>query len=583
VTAPLSWNLHGNDQLSAVLERLDRTVSHLDHTMRTAAAGAREYGRAVGAAEAPGKRLQATTTETGRRFDFFKEKLIATAVWLRTIAVIAGVALFSVASAAGVMGLKLAAANETAAVSFEVMLGSAEKAGAFLKKLQDFAAATPFEMPQLRNAASRLLAVGVEANRVIPLMTVLGDVTSGMGTGAEGIERAITALSQMRQKTKVTAEEMMQLTEAGIPAWQSLAAELHTTVADAMKQVERRTVDADEMFQALEHHASPALQRLTGMMKRQSTTLTGLWSTFKDNAGQALATFMEPALPGLKKLMEFGSVAIPAILSGIQAGTKQIGSIFAGSDVPQKLIDSLKALGEKIIPKLKESWDKIVKTIADNKEGLEKFGRFIADVIIPIFGTSLSTSIDTVTAAFQGVIWVTAHVVDAIRFMTGAMLANLRFILDAAVLTFGWVPELGPKLKAAQREFDKFAENIMAKLDALDGRQADVWINVHERGSKGEHGGPGIDELFGLAAKSKHAAGGGDIPGWNLYGEQGPELHFQPGGGMTMTAAATRAAMRGSDVIGVLRVIHQTPDGHTIREELLALKRRSGKSVLGLA
>jgi len=574
VSAPLTWNLHGNDQLSGVLERLDRTVGRLDRTMRGAAGEAREYGRAIGSTEAPGKRLHAITTESSRRFEVFRGRLVATAVWLKTIAVTASVALFTAANAAGAFGLKLAAANETAAVSFEVMLGSAEKAQAFLAKLMAFAAATPFEMPQLRDAASRLLAVGLEAQRVIPLMTVLGDVTAGMGTGAEGIARSITALTQMRQKTKVTAEEMLQLTEAGIPAWQTLAAELNTTVADAMKQVERRTVDADEMFQALEHHAGPALQRLTGMMKRQSTTLTGLWSTFKDNAGQALATFMQPAIPALKKLMEFGSTAIPAIFAAINKGAGQLRGIFKGSDVPSKLIDALRALGEKIMPKLQESWSKIVQTVQDNKEGLEKFGRFVAEVIIPIVGVSLFGAIDTITRAFAAVIVITAHVTDAVRLMTGLFLAQMRFIIDGAAHAFGWMPELGPKLRKAAADFDTFAAGVMDKLNALDGSTVRVkFVRVITH----------TPEEAGLRAGERatsHARGGQDTRGWNLYGEEGPELHWQPGGGQTLTAGQTRAAM-GDGVIGTLRVVHVTPDGRVLREELLKLKRNNGGRGLG--
>uniref|UniRef100_UPI0032997464 tape measure protein n=1 Tax=Salmonella enterica TaxID=28901 RepID=UPI0032997464 len=79
-----------------------------------------------------------------------------------------------------------------------------------LRKLADFAAKTPFDFPTLQKAASRLIAVGTEADRVIPIMTVLGDATAAMGTGAEGVDRAVMALQQMQVKGKVTGEEMLQ-------------------------------------------------------------------------------------------------------------------------------------------------------------------------------------------------------------------------------------------------------------------------------------------------------------------------------------------------------------------------------------
>ena len=80
-------------------------------------------------------------------------------------------------------GLKVASANEQAKISFTTMLGSAQKADVFLKQLQRFAATTPFEFPELQTAAQSLISAGIQANKVIPIMRTLGDVTAGMGTG----------------------------------------------------------------------------------------------------------------------------------------------------------------------------------------------------------------------------------------------------------------------------------------------------------------------------------------------------------------------------------------------------------------
>lgn len=52
-------------------------------------------------------------------------------------------------------GLKMASDNEQAAISFNTLLGSADKAQKFMSDLNEFAATTPFELPGLRTAASR--------------------------------------------------------------------------------------------------------------------------------------------------------------------------------------------------------------------------------------------------------------------------------------------------------------------------------------------------------------------------------------------------------------------------------------------
>lgn len=211
-------------------------------------------------------------------------------------AVVAGGALTGV-------GIKIAGNMEQAQIGFTTLLGSAEKADAFIKDMKAFAARTPFEFAGLQESASKLIAVGVEANRVIPLMTVLGDATSAVGTGAEGIDRAVTALSQMQQKGKVTGEEMLQLVEAGIPAWDALAAKLGVDVPRAQDMVSKGQVKVNDLFVALESKAGPALQRVTGMMDKQADSLQGLWSTIKDNFSIGLADAFASQIPELKRVM----------------------------------------------------------------------------------------------------------------------------------------------------------------------------------------------------------------------------------------------------------------------------------------
>jgi tape measure domain-containing protein len=212
-------------------------------------------------------------------------------------------------------GMQTAMDSELADIKFTQLLGSAGAAKAFITDLKDFAAKTPFDFPGLQDAGSRFLAVGVEANRVIPIMTTLGDATSIMGTGADGIDRATTALTQMAQKGKVTGEEMMQLTEAGVPAWDALAASMGVTTEEAMDLVSKGVVPADQMFQALESSSGDALGAMKGGMEDASKTMSGQWSTLKDTLGQGLGAIFTIALPPLTALLGF---VTGTLIPGIQ-------------------------------------------------------------------------------------------------------------------------------------------------------------------------------------------------------------------------------------------------------------------------
>lgn len=235
-------------------------------------------------------------------------------------------------------GLKIAAANEQAQISFETMLGSASKAQTFLGELRDFAAKTPFEFPELQTAASSLISVGVSADKVIPIMTSLGNATSGMGTGSEGIRRATYALQQMSAAGRISAEDLNQLRDAGIPVFDLLAKATGKTTEQVVAMKDAGALGKKEMqqlFAALETGAG--LERFTGLMDKQSQSLNGMLATFKDTFGQGLATAIEPAIPTVKRALEgltgalgyFLNTIVPAFVDFGRAVRDNIGPIAA--------------------------------------------------------------------------------------------------------------------------------------------------------------------------------------------------------------------------------------------------------------
>lgn len=224
-------------------------------------------------------------------------------------------------------GLSTAASMEQANISFTTMLGSADKANTFVAKLADFAAKTPFEFPGLQTSASTLLAAGINADKVIPIMKTLGDVTAGMGTGAEGVQRATKALQQMNAAGKITGEDLNQLRDAGIPVYDLLAAATGKTKEQvsalaASGKLGKKELDA--MMSALE--TGKGLEKFTangGLMIAQSQSLNGLWSTFTDNLQMGLGKAINPLIPALKDGLGgaatfLGDTAMPGLAKGLQ-------------------------------------------------------------------------------------------------------------------------------------------------------------------------------------------------------------------------------------------------------------------------
>ena len=197
---------------------------------------------------------------------------------------IAGVAGLSAALAGlGAVAVHSAAQMEQTEKAFTTLLKSADLAKDFLAELERFAAATPFELPGLLNASKRLLAFGFSAQQVIPILTAIGDSAAALGMGEEGISRLTTAIGQIQAKAKVSAEEMNQINETGIPAWQLLADTIGTTVPQAMDMASKGMIDGATGVQAI---LTGMNKQFGGMMAEQSQTLNGMMSNIQDSIGQ---------------------------------------------------------------------------------------------------------------------------------------------------------------------------------------------------------------------------------------------------------------------------------------------------------
>lgn len=191
-------------------------------------------------------------------------------------------------------GFKLAVDAEQAGVAFEVMLGSAERGQKALKDLSDFAAATPFELPELVGAGRKLLAFNVTAEQLIPSLTRIGDISAGIGA-------PIGEIAELFGKAKVQGRLMMedinQLTGRGIPIIQELAKQFKVAESAVRGLVEKGSVNFDNLDKAFTSLTSSG-GRFAGLMEKQSQTLGGLWSTLKDTVGQAMRSIAETLISG---------------------------------------------------------------------------------------------------------------------------------------------------------------------------------------------------------------------------------------------------------------------------------------------
>lgn len=227
-------------------------------------------------------------------------------------------------AAAGIASVKLAADLEQSRVAFTTLLGSAEKADEFLRDLAKFAASTPFEFVGLQDSARRLLAFGFAAQDIIPLMNGIGNAVAGLGGGKEQIDRVTLALGQMQAKGKVSAEEMNQLAELGIPAWKFIASAIGVSIPEAMKRAEKGAIDSTTAINAL---ITGMNEKFPGMMEKQSKTINGVFSNLVDGATRTATLIGERLIRAFHVADIIGNAA--NIIAGFAATIENAGLVAA--------------------------------------------------------------------------------------------------------------------------------------------------------------------------------------------------------------------------------------------------------------
>ncbi len=175
--------------------------------------------------------------------------------------------------------LKAAADLETMQVGFESMLGSEEKAAKLTKDLLDFTAKTPFQLPGVSGAAKQLLAFGVTQDKILPTLQNLGDIAAGSGAP---IGDMAAIFGKVKAKGKAMTEELLQLSDRGIPIIDTLSKGFGVTGEQVFEMASKGQISFDVMQKALQHMTKEG-SIFANQMEKQSATLAGVWSTLGDN------------------------------------------------------------------------------------------------------------------------------------------------------------------------------------------------------------------------------------------------------------------------------------------------------------
>lgn len=494
----------------------------------------------------------------------------------------AGTVAFGLLTAAGVsFGLKTVASLESSQIAFETFIGSAKEAAKFTKQLQKVAASTPFEFTDLTALAQRLLAAGFAVRDVVPTITAIGDAVAGLGGSPELLGQVSNAIAQIQVKGKLSNEELLQLSEAGVPAVRILADAFGYSTEKLQKLAsEGKITAADAIPKLVEgiEKGTKSVRGFGGLMEKQSATLSGLFSTLKDTVGQALANLITPYLPQIKQ--------------GLTAVIGLVGT--AGAAAAKKLSENkaevlqfgrdLASFGKSALVGVAA----FVTYLIEHRRDIASFGLSLVAMAAQ-GGSALlrlaATGLSGLSDLFLG-----------FRDLTTVVLSTFSTIIGYAATAFSWVPGVGRRLGDAKKALDGFktsavdalttaanrasvaSGNLSDTADSLDGvaRKAgaaktaignlpktvkitatsstnsaeqslriltrDRFVTIRATVEGGGTGSRGV-RMLASGGVARGGPGGGELA---IVGEEGPELAILPGGTRVIDAATTAAARNGA-------------------------------------
>ena len=168
-------------------------------------------------------------------------------------------------------------------ISFSTLLGE-EKGQQMMDDLDEFAKKTPFKTSGVIDNAQKMMAMGWDAENIVHDMEIIGNAAAATGKLDQGLESIVRAMSQIKTKGKLSAEELNQLAEAGIAAKPMLAEALgygtgDKALAKFSAAQEKGLIGADKALAAL----LEGMKKYDGMMDAMANeTAEGLWSQMQD-------------------------------------------------------------------------------------------------------------------------------------------------------------------------------------------------------------------------------------------------------------------------------------------------------------
>jgi tape measure domain-containing protein len=271
----------------------------------------------------------------------------------------------------GVLALSLRAGFQRftqiqdATQALTITLGDAARAGEVMNDVLKTVEGTPFTLPQFATVAKILAGVGVEAARIPPILSAIGDAAALMGGGAEVVGQLANAFTDAATLGRITGETINSLSLAGVPALKILANTFGVTTEEMRKMVSQGAIPAQEGIDALVRGIKQGTKGIAGETRALGGLAQSLGNTVSGSFQNMINSFAR-----------FGAGIISAF-GGTPSNPGALVQVF------QSIRSSVLILGE------------AVASVAERVERSPGFQRFLAEI------NAMPAAVQAAVDAFQ--------------------------------------------------------------------------------------------------------------------------------------------------------------------------------------
>lgn len=207
---------------------------------------------------------------------------------------------------------------ESLEISFSTLLGSTDKAKELFGAIRDFEVKTPMTLEPLAKGAQTLLGFGVAAEKVMPILKQIGDISMG---NADRFQSLVLAFAQASANGKLMGQDLLQMINAGFNPLNQMSKDTGKSIAELRDEMSKGAISAEDMERAFASATAEGGQ-FYGMLEKQSegingalSNLEGAWNSMLNEIGSSQQSVFVSGVNLLTNMVEHYDVFLNAILS----------------------------------------------------------------------------------------------------------------------------------------------------------------------------------------------------------------------------------------------------------------------------